>query len=281
MTDFNKKIIKLTIAITWLALILSFSFKDAIVASDQTCSVETPSCKKLVATPTAWKNKLTIGAIVGGAAVDALNPCEFAILIFLMGTLLLNGERKKALHSGIAFCLAIYLSYLAMGLGLLKIIQGLHISLTTIKVIGVLSIIFGLLHLKDYINYGAGGFIMEVPRSWRPKMKEMVSRVTNPTGAFLIGLIISIFLLPCTSGPYVAILTLLGVKSISGLKAIAYLLLYNLIFIIPMAVMVWLMYAGLKATEAGEWRKGKIKLLHLIAGIIMILLGIAIIMGWI
>lgn len=263
-------------------LIFTLSIALPILAAQtEICPTDEPACKKFIDFPDQWKNKLTIGAIIGGAAVDALNPCEFAILIFLMGTLLLNGERKKALYSGMAFCLAIYLSYLAMGLGLLKIIQNLHISILTMKIVGVLAIIFGLLHLKDYFKYGAGGFIMEVPVSWRPTMKKLAGSVTNPLGAFLIGLLISIFLLPCTAGPYVAILTLLGANSINGAKIILYLLLYNLIFIIPMAIMVGFMYAGLKATEAEEWRKGKIRLLHLIAGIIMIFLGIAIFMRWI
>lgn len=260
--------------IVCLAL-LSFGF--FVYAADN-CPKETPACQKIVDFPSAWKQKLTLGAVIGGAVIDAINPCEFAILILLMGTLLLNGEKKKALYSGISFCLAVFLAYFGMGLGLLKIIQNLHISLIVIKIVGILSIILGLLHIKDYIKYEAGGFVMEVPKSWRPLMKNLVRNITNPIGAFFAGLLISIFLLPCTSGPYMVILTLLGNQAPNQIHALFYLLLYNIIFIMPMAIIVWLMYFGLKATEAEDWRKNKIRLLHLIAGALLIILGIAILM---
>ncbi len=263
--------------------IVLFSAFYTLAAQNEACPTDQPACKKIIDFPDQWKNKLTIGAIIGGATVDALNPCEFAILILLMGTLLLSGEKKKALVSGLAFCAAIFIAYFSMGLGLLSIIQKLHISDWAIKIISIVSIVMGILHLKDYIKYEAGGFVMEVPKSWRPAMKNLARGVTNPIGAFTTGLVVSLFLLPCTAGPYVVILTLLGNQSpvLSLFKTLLYLLLYNATFIIPMFIIVGLMYAGLKATEAESWRKDKIRLLHLIAGIIMIILGISMFMKWI
>jgi hypothetical protein len=40
---------------------------------------------------------------------------------------------------------------------------------------------------------------MEVPEAWRPKMRKLIKGVTTPYGAFGIGVLISLFLLPCTS----------------------------------------------------------------------------------
>lgn len=263
------------------SILILFFIAFTISASDSSCPTDAPACNKLVELPQNWRQHLTVGTVVGGAVIDAINPCELAILIFLMGTLLISGEKRRALKAGIAFCLAVFLAYFAMGIGLLKIIQSLHISLIIVKIVGILSIVLGLLHIKDYIKYEAGGFVMEVPKTWRPTMKNLIKNVTTPVGAFLIGLLISVFLLPCTSGPYVVILTLLGNQSVGQIKIFLYLLLYNLIFILPMVAIVWLMYRGLKATEAEAWRKNKIRLLHLIAGIILILLGIAIFMRWV
>lgn len=269
-----------------LIFILLFAISIAspiLVAQSETCPTDQPACKKIIEFPSQWKNKLTISAVMGGAAIDAINPCEFAVLILLMGTLLLNGDKKKALISGLAFCAAIFIAYFSMGLGLLSIIQKLHISAWAIKIISIASVIMGILHLKDYIKYEADGFVMEVPKSWRPAMKNLVRGVTNPLGAFATGLVVSLFLLPCTAGPYVVILTLLSNQSpiLPLFKTLLYLLLYNSIFIIPMLVIVGVMYTGLKATEAESWRKNKIRLLHLITGVIMILLGAAIWLGWI
>jgi len=218
---------------------------------------------------------LTPVAVVCGAALDAINPCEFAILILLMASLLFNDEnRKKALLTGLSFVAAVFVAYFLMGVGLLEFLR--HYTLAYSQhfyyLVGGLAIILGLLNIKDYFWYGGGGFLMEVPQSWRPKMKELVRRISNPWGGFFIGLIISLFLLPCTSGPYVVILGMLASKT-TLLKALLYLVVYNFIFIAPMLAIVLAMYFGLSPEKAEAWRKQKLRLLHLIAGLILVILG--------
>jgi len=121
---------------------------------------------------------------------------------------------------------------------------------------------------------------MEVPLSWRPKMKGLIRGITTPVGGFLIALLVSLFLLPCTAGPYVVILGMLAHK-VTFSKALSYLVLYNLIFILPMLAIVLLIYYGLSPERAENWRQKKLRLLHLVAGIILIGLGIAILGKWI
>jgi len=105
-------------------------------------------------------------------------------------------------------------------------------------------------------------------------MKTLIRGVTSVPGAFLIGFAVSLFLLPCTSGPYIVILGLLAHATEWG-YAMALLVLYNFIFVLPMLIITGAIYFGFTTTEkAEEWRKGKLKILHLIAGIIILLLGI-------
>lgn len=225
---------------------------------------------------------LTPWAVACGAALDAINPCEFAILILLMASLLLNKEnRKKALLTGLSFVAAVFIAYFLMGVGLLEFLRSYTLAFSGYfyKTIGILAIILGLLNVKDFFWYGGGGFLMEVPQSWRPKMKSLILKITNPVGAFFVGLTISLFLLPCTSGPYIVILGLLASKVALG-KAFAYLIFYNLIFIAPMLAIVFALYWGLSPEKAEGWRKQKLRLLHLIAGVILIGLGIFILGGW-
>lgn len=226
---------------------------------------------------------LTPLAVVCGAAVDAINPCEFAILILLMASMLtLEDNRKKALKTGLSFVAAIFIAYFLMGVGLLQFIRTYTLSFADYfyKIVGVLAIIIGLLNIKDYFWYGGGGFIMEVPQRWRPKMKGLIRKITTPWGGLLIGLLVSLFLLPCTSGPYVVILGILAAKT-EFFKTLLYLIVYNLIFIAPMLAIVLAIYFGLSPERAEAWRKEKLRLLHLIAGIALILLGVAILTGWI
>ncbi len=226
---------------------------------------------------------LTPVAVVCGAALDAINPCEFAILILLMASILIADDtRKKALRTGLSFVAAVFIAYFLMGVGLLEFIRVYTLSFAGIfyKIVAALAIIIGLLNIKDYFWYGGGGFIMEVPQSWRPKMKGLIRRVASPIGGFFTGLVVSLFLLPCTSGPYVVILGLLASKT-TLVKAILYLVVYNLIFIAPMVAIVLAMHWGLPPERAEDWRKQKIRLLHLIAGIVLVALGLAMIFGWI
>ncbi len=222
---------------------------------------------------TELKKKLTIPAVICAAVVDAVNPCAFAVLIILMTTILASSNRKRALFAGLMFSLSIFISYFLMGLGLFSAIQAAGLTRTFYIVVAFLAIIIGLFNLKDYLWYGKW-FKMEVPELWRPRMKSLLKGVTSPTGAFFIGFVISLFLLPCTSGPYIVILGLLADVATRN-YAIPLLLLYNFIFIMPMLLITFGIYFGITTTKTAEqWRTRKLRVLHLIAGIIILLLGI-------
>ena len=222
-------------------------------------------------------NNLTVLILIGAALVDAINPCAFAVLLILMATVLTSGNKKRALLSGIAFSASIYISYFLMGLGLYSVIAGVKTAQVFIKIIAILAIILGLFNLKDFFWYGKG-FLMEVPLKWRPKLKKIINSIVSPTGAFLIGFLISLFLLPCTSGPYIVIIGMLGHK-VTYIKAIWLLLLYNLIFILPMIIITLLAYLGMDIKKAEEKRSKNLKILHLIAGLIMLGMGIYLLIG--
>lgn len=216
---------------------------------------------------------LTIPAVIGAAAVDAINPCAFAVLIILLATILTAKQKKKVLWAGLAFTTSIYISYFLMGLGLFSVIRVSGLTSLFYKVVAVLAIFIGLFNLKDYLWYGKW-FVMEVPMSWRPKLKMLLKGITSVPGAFLIGFVISLFLLPCTSGPYIVILGLLA-KATTRNYALALLVLYNFIFVLPMLLITFAIYFKFTTTEkAEEWRSKKLKLLHLIAGVVILLLGI-------
>ena len=160
-----------------------------------------------------------------------------------------------------------------MGLGLYSALQATKITRLFYILIAILAIIVGLFNLKDYLWYGKW-FKMEVPDAWRPKMKYLIHKVTSVPGAFLIGFIISLFLLPCTSGPYIVVLGLLA-HTTTRITALWLLLLYNLIFILPMILITLGIYFNFTTPEkAEEWRIRKLRTLHLIAGAIILLMGI-------
>ncbi|MBT4652269.1 MAG: cytochrome c biogenesis protein CcdA, partial [Candidatus Pacebacteria bacterium] len=214
---------------------------------------------------------ITLAAVLAGSIVDAVNPCAFAVLIILMMTVMASGDSSRALKTGLAFSSSIFISYLLMGIGLYSALSSGSFGSYFTKGVGVLAIILGLFNLKDWLWYGKG-MLMEVPMSWRPTMKKLIRSTTSPLGAFLIGFLVSLFLLPCTSGPYIVVLGMLS-DSVQRGTAFLYMVLYNLVFVSPMVIISYLVYRGYDPKRLENLRKKNLKNLHLIAGLILIGMG--------
>ncbi|MCX6825368.1 MAG: hypothetical protein NTY80_04080 [candidate division SR1 bacterium] len=223
------------------------------------------------------RQRLSFFAIMLPAAVsDSINPCAFAVMLLLLTTILSKHKnRRKTLLAGAMFSLAVFLTYLAMGVGLFSALATANNTFILKLVVGILGLVVGLANLKDYFRYGKW-FVMEVPFSWRPKMQELIYRVSSPWGAFFIGVLVSLFLLPCSSGPYFTILGFMSAQSKAlNLRGYIYLIVYNLIFVLPMfiiAIMVSFGYANVD--KLAKIKHEKTKLIHLIVGILMLGLGI-------
>jgi cytochrome c biogenesis protein CcdA/glutaredoxin len=236
--------------------------------------------KQELLTETKQETGVNLFTIIGLALVDAVNPCELAVLIILMTTILTRNpkDKFKALKVGLAFTLGIFLVYFVFGLALREIFAVISNSIGALEtnfflILGILAVIIGIFNLKDAFNYGYGGFIMEVPQAWRPKMKKIIESTTSPLGAFVAGLIIAFFLTPCTAGPYLVFSGIISQMSL--ISALPYLLLYMFIFVSPMLLITLVTYFGFaKVEDMGGWRERNLNKLHLIAGILMVLVGI-------
>ena len=229
---------------------------------------------------------LTIPAVILAAAADSVNPCTFAVLVLLLGTLLVaqrQGGKSLVLRAGFAFTIAIYISYFLMGIGIFSAIQAAGVQRPFIMAVSGLAILLGLWNMKDYFAYGKW-FTIEVPQRWRPTVKRLTASVVSVPGAFVVGVLDSLFLLPCSSGPYIAILALLS-KTTTRTEGILYLLLYNFIFVLPLIAITFAVHFGFTTTARAErWRSARLGKLHLISGIVMFLLGtgmlVAVLVGW-
>ena len=217
----------------------------------------------------------SLWAITGAAVVDSINPCAIAVLLILLTALMLGaGEKKRALLGGLAFTVSIYITYFLFGLGLLQLINVTNLAGVMAKIVGVVAVIIGLANIKDFFFYGAGGFVMEIPRSWRPTLKKILSQVTSPLGAFLAGFVVTLFELPCTGGPYFFVIGLLA-QARRLVEVLPALLYYNLVFVLPLLLIVFAVYFGFSSVQRAEaWKERNIRRLHLVGGLIMLALGV-------
>lgn len=179
--------------------------------------------------------------LLPAALADSINPCAFAILFVILGSILSQtGSHKKVLFTGLSFTLSIFLSYYLMWIGLYKAFSFANQAQYLQIGAALLAISIGLANIKDYFWFGKY-FTMEMPESLKYKSKIWLRKIHSPSWAFFIGILISLFLLPCTGGPYLTILSYLASESASiSTMGYVYLLIYNLIFITPFVIITLL-----------------------------------------
>lgn len=232
------------------------------------------------------QGELTLPKVLSLAVVDAINPCALAVLTMMLFAILAFSPKKRRniLLAGMAFTTAVFVMYFFYGLVIIRFFQLIQalagIKLWLYKILGGLAIILGLLNLRDFFHYKPGGFLTEMPMFLRPKVQNLMFKVTSPKGAFIVGTLVTLFLLPCTIGPYIICGGILC--SLDLIETIPWLLLYNLIFILPMLAITAVCYIGFTTVESiSEWKEENIKYLHLIAGLIILVLGMVIVLGWV
>jgi len=228
--------------------------------------------------------KISLWKVISLAIVDAINPCAFAVLLMMLLAIMTYNpdNRKKVLLAGFAFSLAVFVMYFAYGLiivHLFKLASGISLIKGTLyMVVAGLAVILGILEIKDFISYRPGGIGTEMPLGFKRKVKQTISKITSPSGALIIGAFVTLFLLPCTIGPYIILGGLLSF--IDTVKTLPILLLYNIIFILPMLAITFIVYFGIKKVEdVAQWKDRNIRVLHLISGVIILLLGLSMLFG--
>ena len=115
---------------------------------------------------------LTIPIIVTAALLDSINPCVFGVLIFLIAFMTrVFKSPNKMLIFGLLYTSVVYLTYLLLGFGILKISVDAGLSSIFYWIAALVAIFAGLLEIKDFFWYGKGFSLQMIPgASQRIKM---------------------------------------------------------------------------------------------------------------
>lgn len=230
---------------------------------------------------------ITLGKITSLALVNSVNPCQIAMLVLVLVTILTQNpeKKKKILLSGFAFIAAVYIGYLFYGIILVRLFQTFAETLKSGSIylkygIATLSMIFGALQIKDFFFYKKGSFGTEMPIWMRSKAKRVIQKITSPLGAFLTGFIITLFLGPCTMAPLIVATETLSTLGILG--ALPWLLYFNFIVVLPLIIITLIVYKGIRTAESvSDWKEKNVRILHLVAGLLLFGVGLALLMSWI
>jgi len=184
--------------------------------------------------------KITLPTVIVAGLVDGINPCAFTVLLLFITAMLaslqarnlnVRAARLRLLGTGLIYVAAIFLTYLALGVGALKSVDLFTRQHLPARLGALLAVLFGLWMLKDYFLPDLG-FRLQAPGKVGEIARRSAQRATLPAlvaGGFLIGLCT----VPCSGAVYLGVLSLLALQP-TALLGYGYLLLYNVVFILPL-----------------------------------------------
>lgn len=210
------------------------------------------------------------------ALIDSINPCAFSILILTIAFLFSVGQlRNKIIQVGGAYIFGIFLAYVLIGLGLLHAFHLFNTPQFMGKLGAFLLILLGAVNLVNEFN-PAFPIKLKIPDAAHRKMALLMNQGSMPA-AFALGGLVGICEFPCTGGPYLMILGLLHDQT-TYLTGLGYLLLYNLIFILPLVVILLLAGNETITRKIQIWQSREKGIMRFGGGLAMIALGIIILL---
>ena len=211
------------------------------------------------------------------AGMDAFNPCAFFVLLFLLSLLVHQQDRRRMALIGGVFVLVsglMYFAFMAAWLGLFRIMGSLP---WVNAAAGALALLIGLVNTKDFFAFKAG-VSLSIPDSRKADIfrrgRAILAAGSLPAmlaAATLLAVAANFYELLCTAGFPMIYTRLLTLQVASPAQHLGYLAFYNVIYVLPLLLIVFAFVRTLGARRLSE-REGR--LLKLLSGLMMLGLGI-------
>jgi cytochrome c biogenesis protein CcdA len=226
--------------------------------------------------------QITLPTVLLAAVLDGINPCAFTVLLLFITAMLatlqageqnVNQVRARLLSRGGIYIAAIFLTYLSLGVGLLKTMDFFTRQHAPARFGALLAILFGLWMLKDFFLPELG-WRLQAPGRIGIIARQLAKKATVPAlivGGFLIGLCT----VPCSGAVYLGVLSLLALQP-TALLGYAYLVLYNLVFILPLVVILLSASARPTLNRLAHWNLHHKEWVRLALGGGVVLMGLVI-----
>ena len=183
-----------------------------------------------------------------------------------------GGSPSRLLKIGGAYIFAIFMTYLIAGLGLIYFFSSIPIVLAEYLsiAVGALVIFAGILEVKDFFWYGKG-MSLQIPKKYADKIHDWSTTNKSVWGVMMLGAFVAAVELPCTGAPYLAILTILRIDF--TIWAFGLMVLYNLIFVLPLIIILIMVATGTKISTVSKWKEESKGNMRLAMGLMFVALG--------
>jgi cytochrome c biogenesis protein CcdA/glutaredoxin len=224
--------------------------------------------------------------VLGAGLIDGLNPCAFATLVFFISYLAFTGRRgRDILFVGISFTLGVFLTYLLVGVGLLKVVQSLSfftaLGRWVYLLTALLCLVLAILTFRDYFKAREGqatDMTLKLPLSLRRRINKVIRESAQVRAfvamAFVTGFIVSLLELACTGQVYLPTIVYVMSQPDLATQAFLYLLLYCLMFILPLVVVFALSYFGASSEQLGQFINRRTSTIKFITGLLFVALAL-------
>ena len=213
--------------------------------------------------------------VVFSSLLDSVHPCSFSILLITIAFLFgIQITRRKILQIGGTYILGIFAAYFLIGLGILKVLHLFNTPHFMGKLGASLLVLFGIINLINHF-FPSFPIKLKLPKALHTTMAGLMEKSSFPA-AFGLGVLVGICQFPCMGGPYLMVIGLLRAQA-TYFRGFSYLLLYNIILIVPLVTVLWISADKMLVEKMQEWKKTKTSNLKLWAGLLMIIIGILIV----
>ncbi len=244
-------------------------------ASDQSMQTEKFSLPILGEVDSESRSLPVFTIIIAG--LDAFNPCAFFVLLLMLSLLVNAKDRKRMLWIGgifVFFSGFIYFVFMAAWLNLFLFIGEIR-AITVIA--AIIAIGVSSINIKDYFLFKKG-FSLSIPDSAKPGLYGRIRGLMNTSsmsamiaGTIMLAIVANSYELLCTAGFPMVFTRLLTLHDLPSWSYYLYLVFYNIIYVIPLVVIVLIFTKTLGSRKLSE-KEGRI--LKLVSGLMMLELGL-------
>jgi cytochrome c biogenesis protein CcdA len=230
----------------------------------------------------AYLPTITLPTVIGAAVIDGINPCAFTVLLLFITAMLAAAQsgqiqpsalRVRMVGLGAIFIAAIFFTYLALGVGVLHSVKLLTNQHLPARLGALAAVLLGLWMLKDFFLPDSG-WRLHGPVWMGTAVRRTAQRATIPalvSGGILIGLCT----VPCSGAVYLGVLSLLALQP-SALLGYGYLVLYNVIFVLPLVAILAAATARPALRQLAHWNLHHKEWVRLAMGGGVVVMGLAI-----
>lgn len=213
----------------------------------------------------ALSARFTVAGVIAAGLLDSVNPCAIAALIFLVSVLSLAREKPlNVLAAGFSYCLGVFVTYTAIGFGLLRTFRAIEAfpSLRT----AVDLFLCGLLAVLSFLSFRDAALAassrprettLRLPDSLSTLVRAIIRRRFGPAAgvasAFIAGAVVTAVETVCTGQVYGPTLAIIVAEGKTAWREAGLLVLYNLMFVMPLLVILLLTWRGMSLSVLLAW----------------------------